>query len=106
MVRYGELSCIGTKRMELEERKSELNTCGSKRLNKRMNEFVVCVRNEGYEVSLELRKIYQAVPDSDAARHKLLRVIDESGEDYLYPQDFFFPIELPKAIEKALLAVA
>jgi hypothetical protein len=71
-----------------------------------MNEFVVCVRNEGYEASLELRKIYQAVPDTGAARHHLLRVMDESGEDYLYPQDFFLPIALPKAIEKALLAVA
>ena len=71
-----------------------------------MTEFVVCVRNEGYEVSLELRKIYQAIPDTGAVRHRLVRVIDESGEDYLYPEDFFLPIELPKALEKALLAVA
>jgi hypothetical protein len=70
-----------------------------------MKEFVVCVRNEGYEVSLELRKIYQAVPDTGAARHQLLRVIDESGEDHVYPQDFFLPIELPKVVEKALSTV-
>jgi hypothetical protein len=94
------------KRMGLGERKSDSNACGSKELHKRTNEFVVCVRNEGYEVSLELRKIYQAVPDTGAARHHLLRVIDESGEDYLYPQDFFLPIEVPKAIEKVLLAGA
>jgi hypothetical protein len=75
-------------------------------MGKRAGEFVVCVRNEGYEVSLELRKIYQTIPDTGAARHHLLRVVDESGEDYLYPEDFFLPIELPKAIEKALLAVA
>jgi hypothetical protein len=75
-------------------------------MSKRVNEFVVCVRNEGFEVSLELRKIYQAVPDTGAARHNLLRVVDESGEDYLYPQDFFLPIALPKAVEKAVLAVA
>jgi hypothetical protein len=68
--------------------------------------FVLCVNNKGYQASLELRKIYQAVPDSGAARHRLLRVIDESGEDYLYPRDFFLPIELPKAVERALLAVA
>jgi hypothetical protein len=68
--------------------------------------FVVCVRNEVYEASLELRKIYQAIPDTGAARHHLLRVADESGEDYLYPEDFFLPIELPKALEKAVLAVA
>jgi hypothetical protein len=71
-----------------------------------MNEFVVCVRNEGYEASLELRKIYQAIPDTGAARHHLLRVVDEWGEDYLYPEDFFLPIELSKDIEKAFLAVA
>jgi hypothetical protein len=68
--------------------------------------FLVCVNNKGYQASLELRKIYQAMPDSGAARHRLLRVIDESGEDYLYPRDFFLPIELPKAVERALLAVA
>ena len=75
-------------------------------MNRHTNEFVVCVRNDGYEVSLELRKIYQVVPDTGAARHRLLRVIDESGEDYLYPRDFFLSIELPKAVERALLEVA
>jgi hypothetical protein len=75
-------------------------------MSKRASEFVVCVRNEGYEVALELRKIYQAIPDTSAESHQLLRVIDESGEDYLYPSDFFLPIELPKALEKAVLAVA
>jgi hypothetical protein len=70
-----------------------------------MNEFVVCVRNEGYEVSLELRKIYQAVPDTGAASHHLVRVIDDSGEDYLYPEDFFLPIDLLKATEKGLSTV-
>ena len=75
-------------------------------MRKPMNEFVVCIRNEGYEVSLELRKIYQVIPNASAERHQLLRVIDESGEDYLYPQGFFLPIELPKALEKAVLAVA
>ena len=75
-------------------------------MNKHTNEFVVCVRNDGYDVSLELRKIYQVVPDAGAARHRLLRVIDESGEDYLYPRNFFLPIELPKAVERAVFAVA
>jgi hypothetical protein len=75
-------------------------------MNKRANGFVVCVRNEGYEVSLELRKIYQVISDTAAGRHHLLKVIDESGEDYLYPQSFFLPIELPKALEKAVLATA
>ena len=92
--------------MELGEKKSGSSTCGSKGLNKRTNEFVVCVRNEGYEASLELRKIYQAIPDTGAARHHLLRVVDESGEDYLYPEDFFLSIDLPKPVEKALMEVS
>lgn len=65
--------------------------------------FAVCVNNEDYRASLELRKIYQLVPDAGASAHHLLRVIDESGEDYLYPQQFFRVIELPKDVQKALL---
>jgi len=67
-------------------------------------QFAVCLRNDGYEVSLERRKIYQVLPDPDAAKHKQVRVIDESGEDYLYPQSFFAPIELPQPIRRAVLA--
>ena len=73
--------------------------------NSKEKRFVICIRNEGYEVSLELRKIYQVLPDAPAERHSLLRIVDESGEDYLYPEDFFLPIGLPKSVEKALLAV-
>ena len=68
--------------------------------------FAVCINNEDYEVSLELRKIYKILPDAKAAEHHYIRVIDESGEDYLYPEDYFIPIELPKAVEKALLLVS
>ena len=64
--------------------------------------FVVCVKNEGYSASLELRKIYEVLPDSKAGGYKHIRVIDESGEDYLYPSHFFIPIELPQAVEEAL----
>jgi hypothetical protein len=66
--------------------------------------FVVCVKNKGYEVSLELRKIYQVLSDADAAKHRQLRVIDESGDDYLYPANYFAPIELPDPVRKAVLA--
>ncbi len=66
--------------------------------------FVVCIRNKGYEVSLEARKIYQVLPDSEAAKHRQLRVIDESGEDYLYPQSYFTAIELPQPVRRAVLA--
>jgi hypothetical protein len=67
-------------------------------------QFVVCLKNDGYEVSLERRKIYQVLPDPEAAKHRQVRVIDESGEDYLYPQNFFAPIELPQPIRRAVLA--
>ncbi len=64
--------------------------------------FVVCVRNTGFPASLELRKIYQALPDAAAAAHNLVRVIDESGEDYLYLQKFFLALDLPQGVETAL----
>jgi hypothetical protein len=69
-------------------------------------QLAVCLKNRGYEVSLERRKIYQVLPDPEAAKHNQLRVIDESGEDYLYPQSFFAPIELPQPIRRAVLAAA
>jgi hypothetical protein len=68
--------------------------------------FVICLRNRGYEASLERRKIYRVLPDPDAAKHQQIRVIDESGEDYLYPENFFAPIALPQPIRRAVLAAA
>jgi hypothetical protein len=67
--------------------------------------FVICIRNEECE-DLEPRKLYRVLPDEAAAADGYIRVIDESGEDYLYPQDYFLTIELPKAAEKALLSAA
>jgi len=61
------------------------------------------VRNKDYPASLELRKVYRLLSDDRAAKHHQVRVIDESGEDYLYPQDYFVPIKLPQAAEKAVL---
>ena len=68
--------------------------------------FAVCVQNEGYEVSLELRKIYEVLDDDGARCQGQLRVIDESGEDYLYPVDFFVLIDLPDAVEAKLIDAA
>ncbi len=68
--------------------------------------FVVCVRNSGYEVSLEVRKIYEVLLDAAAMQHKLLRVIDESGSDYLYPQELFVDIKLPAAVAASFSAAA
>jgi hypothetical protein len=69
-------------------------------------QLVVCVKNEGYPASLEKRKIYVALPDPVAERHGQLRVIDESGEDYLYPRRFFIPVTLPQSARKAVLTAA
>lgn len=68
--------------------------------------FVVCVKNDEFEGALELRKIYEVLEDRDAEPHDLIRVIDESGEDYLYPREWFFQIELPESVEDAILAIA
>ena len=69
-------------------------------------QLVVCVSNEGYLASLEKRKIYVALRDADAEKHGLLRIVDESGEDYLFPKAFFRSIALPQAVRKAVLAAA
>src|SRR5438128_2602099 len=68
--------------------------------------FVVCIRNDGYPASLELRKLYEAVDDAFAEQHHLIRVVDESGEDYLFPGDYFLRIELPRSVEQALQKIA
>lgn len=73
---------------------------------KNEGQFAICVQNEGYSASLELWKVYRVVPDKKAAQHQLVRIIDESGEDYLYDQDWFIPIKLPPAAKEAILAAA
>ena len=72
----------------------------------RAKQLVVCIDNGGYEASLERRKIYVALRDPAAEEHDLLRVIDESGDEYLYPKTIFREIELPQAVRKAVLAAA
>lgn len=64
--------------------------------------YVLCVRNEEYPASLERLKIYRRIADGQSERHGLIRVIDESGEDYLYPGDFFKAIVIPKPIRRLL----
>ena len=65
--------------------------------------FVVCVENSGYPASLELHKIYRVIPDQDAQREGDLRVVDESGEDYLYPAEWFVAVEVPRRVRASLL---
>jgi hypothetical protein len=69
-------------------------------------QFVVCVNNRGYSASLEKRKIYLSLRDAAAEKHGLVRVVDESGDDYLYPKAFFRGIALPQALKRAVLAAA
>ena len=69
----------------------------------RASRFVVCVNNSGYAASLEVHKIYAVLPDPAAAQDGDIRVIDESGEDYLYSMERFVEIEIPKTLERAIL---
>jgi hypothetical protein len=68
--------------------------------------FAICIANTEYPAALEVRKIYQVLPDADAAQHHYLRIIDESGDDYLYPAAYFVSIDLPQTIQGALLHAA
>src|SRR4051794_9899628 len=122
MVRFGWRNCTGTKLMASERKKSNSRSplVAGKRLAAKATtaprpprrasqtasasqHFAVCVQNKNYSASLELRKLYPVLEDDFAAQHKMIRVIDESGEDYLYPEAFFVRVELPRAIEQALL---
>ena len=68
--------------------------------------FAVCVKNDDYRASLELRKLYPVLEDEFAAKHDMIRVVDESGEDYLYPSSYFVRVELPQAVEQTLRKIA
>jgi hypothetical protein len=68
--------------------------------------FVICTSNRGYEASLELRKLYEVLADPDAEKHDQLRVVDESGEDYLYPKSFFTAVDLPQHVIERILHTA
>ena len=70
------------------------------------NRFAICVQNEGYPASLELWKVYRVLPDKKAAEHQLVRIVDESGEDYLYPKKAFVEVALPQPIRRAVLHAA
>ncbi len=71
-----------------------------------MSEFVVCLSNEGYPASLEPRKLYETLPDKEAERRGFLRVVDESGEDYLFPAKLFAPLQVPSDLADTLHKLA
>jgi hypothetical protein len=68
--------------------------------NEPSGRFLLCINNEGYPASLDVRKVYQGLPDPVAASRGFVRVIDESGEDYLYPTECFVAVELPEAASR------
>jgi hypothetical protein len=70
------------------------------------SKFVICIKNDDYPVSLEVRKLYSRIPDSDAERHGQIRIVDESGEDYLYPEEYFRAIDLPAEVERSIAGAA
>jgi hypothetical protein len=73
---------------------------------KELAHFVVCLDNEGYRASLEVGKLYRFIPDEEAEAEGLIRVFDESGEDYAFDAERFHPISLPPVVEKVLLAAS
>ena len=80
---------------------SDMSTKRRKRSGRSAPQFVVCIKNAGHPASLELHKIYRVVPDAGAARDGDVR-IDESGEDYLYPAEWFAALELPRRVRTSL----
>ena len=100
------LNCIGMKHTESGKRKSSANATWTEIMKRRKAvspHFAVCLKNAGYPASLELHKIYRVLPDKDAAEEGDLRVVDESGEDYLYPAEWFSAIDLPRRLRTSLL---
>jgi hypothetical protein len=71
--------------------------------SKPQRKFALCLKNEACE-DLETRKIYQVLSDEEAEKEGYIRIIDESGEDYLYPESYFVLVDLPKEVESAMLA--
>jgi len=69
-------------------------------------QFVLCVRNGDYPASLEVRKVYPVLRDTSAEKHHLVRIVDESGDDYLYPSDYFVALRLPQRVLRALQPIA
>ena len=97
------------KLMESAEKNANANDIWTKTMKKTTRtpaRFVVCIKNAGYPASLELHKIYRVLPDEDAAEDDDIRVVDESGEDYLYPAAYFAPIKVSGEIEKSLLCTS
>jgi hypothetical protein len=100
---------IGMKRTGSESGKSNANAIWTDTMKRKKTvtpHFAVCMKNTGYPSSLELHKIYRVIPDEDAAQDGDIRVIDESGEDYLYPAKWFAELKLPQEVQESLMHIA
>jgi hypothetical protein len=84
------------------EKRSKSKGPPFKKSTQGMSHYAVCVKNDDYPASLELRKLYQLLADEKSGALGLVRIIDESGEDYLYPAHYFVPVRLPRSVEKAV----
>ena len=99
-------SCTGMRRMALDVRKSSVSVTSTRAARRRRRlapKSAVCINNSGYPASLELHKIYRVVSDEEAMRQGDLRIVDESGDDYLYPAAWFVPLGLPPRVRGSLL---
>ena len=101
------LNCTGMKPTASAERKWKLNDCWIEQMaqNNKEQAFALCIENRDCE-DLEKRKIYQVLPDDAAKKEGYLRIIDESGEDYLYPESYFILVQLPREAQEALQAAS
>jgi len=98
------LSYTGTRLMGLAAKTLKLNVIWNKTMSEHKKHFAICVDNTDYEASLILRKIYEIIPDEIGDKDDLLRLVDESGEDYLYHKSYFIVVGFPQEVEYALLA--
>jgi hypothetical protein len=104
MAGFGSQNCIGMKHTASAKKSSNARGTSSRlRKTSAARQFAVCVDNDGYEASLERNKIYVVVPDRDAEKDGDIRVVDESGEDYLFSADRFVAIDVPAAVKASLL---
>jgi hypothetical protein len=106
-VRTPDLSLVRSPRHRTERSQDQIPLAGlaMKRKATKTSHFAVCINNTGYKASLEVGKLYRVIPDEQAALHGYVRVVDESGEDYRYAVDRFFPLEVPQALADALQIV-
>jgi hypothetical protein len=102
MAAFAKPKSTGTKLTASEEKNSNGSVIWNNPMRKTKSRFAICINNREYPASLELHKLYRILPDKDAQADGDLRIIDESGEDYLFPADYFILVDLPQTTVRAL----